>query len=120
MKQFSILNDSKSFFENLNDDEMNKLLERFGFEYEDISYCTNEIKSIKKYIQNIKINLYINRKKNLSISELNIIRKQEDMIDITNKSMSIPKKRILKEMIFNGYKLVESNYDEDNVELGAA
>ena len=42
------------------------------------------------------------------------------MIDITNKSMSIPKKRILKEMIFNGYKLVESNYDEDNVELGAA
>ena len=48
MKQFSILNDSKSFFENLNDDEMNKLLERFGFEYEDISYCTNEIKSIKK------------------------------------------------------------------------
>ena len=120
MRQFSILNDSKSFFENLNENEMNKLLERFGFEYEDISYCTNDMKSIKKYIQNIKINLYMDRKKYFSISELKFIKGEVDIIETPNKSMMIPKNCILKEMKFNRFQLVENDYYEDNVELGAA
>ena len=50
MKNINILENSKAFFESLSTEEFDQLLDRFGFEYEDISNCSYELKLVKKYI----------------------------------------------------------------------
>lgn len=57
-----ILDNPKEFFESLSTQEFEDLLNEFGFEYEDISDNSIYIKNIKKYTENIKINMFMSFK----------------------------------------------------------
>lgn len=57
-----ILDNPKEFFDNLSTQEFEDLLNEFGFEYEDISENSTYIKNIKKYTENIKVNMFMSFK----------------------------------------------------------
>lgn len=133
MKSINILENSKEFFESLSIEEFDKLLNRFGFEYEDISNYSYELKLVKKYIQNIKINNYTNRELFLYKNEFKE-QKEKNNIDsqivgrkkVLNDrktimySQSLDIKKILNDRKTVGVGLIENKYDTYNVELGAA
>ncbi|WP_373205840.1 hypothetical protein [Clostridium tertium] len=118
MKNINILEDSKVFFENLSTDEFDKLLNRFGFEYEDISNYSYELKSVKKYIQNIKINNYAN--KNLYLYRNEIKEQKEKSNKKEEYFRTADSKKIFNNIINTRVVLTANKYDTYNVELGAA
>lgn len=129
MKNSNILNNSKEFFDSLSTEEFDNLLSKFGFEYEDISTCTNEIKSLKKYIQNTKINLFINRKLYSCISDLKDKEKSQKVIinNLEEKNRNFPIRLMginlfenKKENLNKSYFDNDNEYDWNSVGLGAA
>ncbi|WP_283700167.1 hypothetical protein [Clostridium perfringens] len=58
MSKTDILFNSKKFFDELSEVELTKLLKEFNFEYEDISFLSNEIREDIKIKQIEKINNY--------------------------------------------------------------
>ncbi|ETI91894.1 MAG: hypothetical protein Q607_CBUC00017G0014 [Clostridium butyricum DORA_1] len=91
-----ILNNPKGYFESLSSDQFEALLNKYGFQYEDISEQSSELKAIKKYIQSVKVNLlsFSNLSQNiksiqkLSTSINNIIQNSKVDDDICNKAKS--------------------------------
>lgn len=118
MKNINILENSKAFFESLSTEEFDQLLDRFGFEYEDISNCSYELKLVKKYIQNIKINNYINRELFLYKNELKKPKERNNKREMSSRSLD--SKKILNDMKNTRVGLIVNKYDTYNVELGAA
>lgn len=55
-----ILDNPKAYFEYMSSDEFEALLNKYGFEYEDVSQQCYEVRTIKKYVQSVKINLLSN------------------------------------------------------------
>ncbi|MBO3390410.1 Uncharacterised protein [Clostridium perfringens] len=119
MKDVDILFESKLFFDGLSSTELTNLLDEFGFEYEDISNFNEETKKIKKYIQNIKINEYINKKSCV------FRRENEKNIQMRN---NVDRRLYFKynEGKYNPLKKErcdisrEDRYNNENIGLGAA
>ena len=55
-----ILDNPKAYFESMSSDEFEALLNKYGFEYEDVSQQCYEVRIIKKYAQSVKISLLNN------------------------------------------------------------
>lgn len=126
MKKISIMEDPKGFFESLSNSQFKDILDEFGFIYEDVSEYSYHIKSVKKYIQNIKINKYTNeimhfnlnklmdQKENIIISENYIDIREIDSEKLFSNIESTKKTTKTKEI------LMENKYDFYHVELGVA
>lgn len=120
MKNISIMEDPKAFFESLSASEFQDLLDEFQFEYEDVSKERYTIKNIKKYIQNIRINKYkdesIHFHLNQLIDQKNDIKMNEFHISICG----IDSEKIINNIKKPNEILMEDKYDFYDLELGAA
>ncbi|NFT07929.1 hypothetical protein FDF26_12815 [Clostridium botulinum] len=55
-----ILDDPKAYFDSMSSDDFEALLNKYGFKYEDVSKQCYDVRTIKKYVQSVKIGLLSN------------------------------------------------------------
>lgn len=113
-----ILDNPREFLENLSTKEFEELLNEFGFEYEDISNNSPELKAIKKYIQNLKIgklketSLFRNNNFSISCGE-SIKLSTNDLLNYSNATL-------IKDNEVNFKEQVSNNFNENIEDLKAA
>ena len=125
MKDINILDNPNEFFDSLSTEEFKNLLDEFGFEYEDISSYNNEVKTLKKYIQNIKIKIYKSRKEYINFYKLNSTSDIKVSINTTKMEKEYFEQLLKFKSQINSNKKIskavqDDEYDWSSVELGAA